>query len=73
MRAKHLAKPERTVVQCEATGRAVIAVEVALAVAHANPIRHQRGQAAAKRAREQENFVGSTEVFVDDVTVFAID
>ena len=52
MRIEHLAESEWAVVECEAAGRTVVTVEVALAIANANPIRHQRRESAEKFARK---------------------
>ena len=58
VRVEHIAESEWTVVEREATGRAVVAIEVALAVADADPVRHKRRKAAAELAREQHHFFG---------------
>ena len=58
VRVELITESEWTVVECEATGRAVVAVEVSLAVADADPVCHQRRKAAAKLAREQHHLFG---------------
>ncbi len=58
VRVELIAESEWTIVECEATSRAVVTIKVALAVADADPVRHKRGKAVAELLREQHHFSG---------------
>ena len=69
---KRIAKAKGTVVKCKATSCTVVAVEVALTVTDADPVRHKRRQATAELARQQYYFFGGSQFYVDNVTLLTI-
>ena len=71
-RLKHFAEAERPVVQCEAASGAVVAVEIALAIADSDPVCDQRGKAAAERLCKHDDFCGSCDRLVNDPAVLPI-
>ena len=72
-RIEQLAEPKRAVVEGEASGGAVVAVEIALAVANPDPVGHQGREAITKQARQQHNLVAERQAGIDLLAVIAFD
>ena len=72
-RIEQLAEAERAVVEGEATGGAVVAVEVALAIAHTDPVGHEGREAITEQARQQHNLVAEGQTGIDLLAVIAFD
>ena len=70
---KQFAEPEGSVIEGVATGGAVVAVEVALAVADPHPLGHQVGEALAELARQLHHLLREGQGRINRLAVVAID
>ena len=72
-RVEQFAEAEGSVIQGVAAGRAVVAVEVALAVPHPHPLGHQGGESMSEQPRKLHHLLGERQRRIDLIAVVAID
>ena len=69
---KPFAEAEGAVIQGVAAGGAVVAVEIALAVADAHPVGNQGGEPGAKQRRQRHHLIGERQLRINLAAVIAL-
>src|SRR5690554_2375637 len=71
-RVEVIAESEWPVIECETTGRAVVAIEIALAVANTNPVCHKRCEPIAELFCQQQHLFRKLQGLINNIAVFTI-